>query len=143
MYYTDNKSLYNDNIIRRYMCDNSDSIIEFELIIDLSTEVNASISLLTSDHRQMMISDHCVMMNTYIDERNIKLFFLLLKESIDNLIDNNIVYLQQYINKSDFELISHLDWEIISEKNNVILIQCDINKSLENIGSGLGFDNKI
>jgi hypothetical protein len=125
------------------MCDNSDSIIEFELIIDLSTEVNASISLLTSDHRQMMISDHCVMMNTYIDERNIKLFFLLLKESIDNLIDNNIVYLQQYINKSDFELISHLDWEIISEKNNVILIQCDINKSLENIGSGLGFDNKI
>ena len=138
MYYTDNKSLYNDNIIRRYMCDNSDNIIEFELINNLSTEVDTELDA----SGKLLTSDHCVMMNTYIDEKNIKLFFLLLKESIDNLIDNKIAYLQQYINESDYETISHLDWEIISEINNILLIQCDINKSLENIGSGLGFDNK-
>ena len=126
MYYTDNKSLYNDNIIRRYMCDNSDNIIEFEIINKLSEEIN----------------DHCVMMNTYIDEKNIKLFFLLLKESIDNLINNNITFLQQYVTKSDYDTIKHLDWEIMCEINDIILIQCDINKALTNIGSGLGFDDK-
>jgi hypothetical protein len=119
MYFTDNKSIMNNNILRRYMCDNSDNLFEFEIIND----------------------DTSIMIDSFIDKSNIKLFFLLLKEIIDNLNQSNIKYLQQYVYRSDYESIKHLDWEIINDKDDIIIIQCDINKSLRNIAAGLGFDN--
>ena len=105
----------NDNIIR-FTCENSDNIINYELINNI-----------------------CVMIDIYIDYNNIKLFFALLKFSINSLKDNNITQLQQYINKSDYDLLDKNKWQIVKDDNNILLIQCEINDAVENIAYGLGF----
>lgn len=80
-----------------------------------------------------------------IDYDNYKAFFLLLRNTIEQLKTNNIKYIQQNILKNDWLYTfanKRTSWKIIEDNKltNMYKIECPICDSLENIG--IGFDIK-
>ena len=76
-----------------------------------------------------------------MDYEHIKIFFLLLRNAVDKFIIDGYTTFVQTILKDDWELIKHLNWRVRNNETHqvYIIIECDLDKVLENIGKGLGY----
>ena len=77
-----------------------------------------------------------------IDYKNIKLFFQLLRSSLNEIQENGIKYINQYINIDEWKYFEgkKTSWKISDNNDNEYLIECPIEDALENIGIGFGID---
>jgi len=87
---------------------------------------------LYEEKKEIWIEDY------YIDFNNIKIFFMLLRNSIDKFINDKYVTFVQTILSNDWNMICHLKWKIRSNNVYTNIIECDINNAIENIVNGLG-----
>jgi hypothetical protein len=84
-----------------------------------------------------------------IDYNNIKIFFQLLRSSIDELSENGIKEIYQHINCEEYEYFKNkkTSWEILSSYNDSnidkYIIKCPIDDILENIGIGFGINKNL
>ncbi len=76
----------------------------------------------------------------YIDYEYAKIFFLLLRNAIDKFRDDGYKIFVQTILKEEWDLIKTLNWKIRENNTNtpIMIIECDLDKTLENIGKSLG-----
>jgi len=101
---------------------------------------------LKSDNYISYIIDNniCTMDNVIMDNDNIKLFFVLLRNSIDDLKSKKCTIFRQNIVMSDWIELNELQcWKLISENKfmNSCLIECDINNALTNIAKSLNINS--
>lgn len=77
----------------------------------------------------------------YIDYEHAKIFFLLLRNAIEKFTDEGYTIFVQTVLKDEWNLIKNLDWKIRENKieNYFMVIECDLDKALVNIGKGLGY----
>ena len=78
-----------------------------------------------------------------IDYEYPKVFFLLLRNSIDKFINDGYKTFVQTIMKEEWDLIRNLNWKIKENKisNPFMIIECDLTTAVENIGRGLGYSD--
>ena len=76
-----------------------------------------------------------------MDFEHIKIFFLLLRNAIEKFIIDGYTTFVQTILKEEWDLIKHLNWRVRTNENfhAYIIIECDLDKVLDNIGRGLGY----
>jgi hypothetical protein len=84
----------------------------------------------------------------YIDFKNIKPFFMLLRLSIDTIKESGIILIKQKITYNDWESIffeSNTSWKILKDDthNKIYTIECSIDNALENIGIGFGIKSVL
>jgi hypothetical protein len=89
-----------------------------------------------------------IMMNSYIDYDEIKLFVMLLDSSIQDLKKiYKCEYLSQMVRKDDWIdfLCSDIRWTIVDKKEDemVLIIKCNINSACACILNGFGFESNI
>lgn len=84
-----------------------------------------------------------IMISSFMDEDEIKLFFVLLRESVDQLKNKGCTVFRQYVTPDDWDnyLQNNSKWRIVecSEFYNNVLIECNIDDALSCIGDGLGY----
>jgi hypothetical protein len=78
--------------------------------------------------------------HVYYELEDIKIFLLSLKKNIDELEKNNdYKYFRQTIHIEEWNnFTNQSNWTILDNNKDFIIIQCDINKSLDNIFNSLG-----
>lgn len=89
--------------------------------------------------------DTCWIDRYYVDDDNIKMFFVLLNESIENMKNKGITKFTQTVPNEDWDsfLSVNKKWNIISKNNdNTIEIYCDINDAAESIAQGFGITDE-
>ena len=76
-----------------------------------------------------------------MDFEHIKIFFLLLRNAIDKFIIDGYTTFVQTILKEEWELIKDLNWRVRTNESAhaYIIIECDLDKVLDNMGRGLGY----
>ena len=76
-----------------------------------------------------------------MDFEHIKIFFLLLRNAIEKFIIDGYTTFVQTILKEEWEIIKHLNWRVRTNESYhaYIIIECDLDKVLDNIGKGLGY----
>ena len=81
------------------------------------------------------------MLESKIDYVNSKIFFMLLRNAIEKFQKDNYKTFVQTILKEDWDLIKNFNWKIRdnNKSNPFIIIECELDKALENIGRGLGY----
>jgi hypothetical protein len=89
-----------------------------------------------------------MMMSSYIDDDEIKMFVMLLDSSIQDLKQvYKCDYLSQMVSNTDWKdfLCSDNRWSIVDEKEDegVLIIKCDINNACACILNGFGFESNI
>jgi hypothetical protein len=77
-----------------------------------------------------------------IDESNIPLFFLLLKNTVNDLISKNYKFAVQTVSTDDWDkfLKENKKWEIVSTNNVSTIIKCNLSDAIECITKGFGID---
>lgn len=84
----------------------------------------------------------------WMDEVNMdfphaKIFFLLLRNAVDKFANDGYKTFVQTILKDEWDIIKNLNWRIKENKPAipVMIIECDLDKALENIGRSLGYSD--
>jgi len=81
-----------------------------------------------------------------VNESNYKAFFLLLRGSIESMKKKNIKKIRQYVTNQDWldVMKNKTSWKIVDICNfegiPYLVVECDINDALENIGKCFGID---
>lgn len=84
----------------------------------------------------------CMINRYYIDEDDIKMFFVLLKESLMKMKKKGIQKFVQIVSSEEWDAMLSLNksWNIENYMNNDVYISCDIDNAPECIAIGLGLD---
>ena len=86
-------------------------------------------------------NDACWIDKYYIDEDNIKMFFVLLKDSIEKMKKSGYKKFLQLVSNDDWEIFLSKDdiWKIEKEHSDrTKTIMCDINDAPRGIARGFG-----
>lgn len=90
------------------------------------------------------MNNHIAIINFLsIDFQNIKLFFHLLRSSIEDIKQSyNIQFIHQHINPDEWHYFTTKknSWKLISTSSHYYVIESIIDDSIENIAIGFGFD---
>ncbi len=88
-----------------------------------------------------MVGEKIFMERVEIDYDYPKLFFILLRKTVDGYIEKGYKKLVQTVTYDDWKYIKDKGkWNVVDSVNSLIIIECDINDAIENIAKGLGFD---
>jgi len=90
-------------------------------------------------------NDKATMTFVAIDHKNMKLFFQLLKSSLNDISTKDIKYINQYINIEEWSYLKgkRTSWTIINEFKEEYLIECPMEDAIENIGIAFGIDKNL
>lgn len=77
------------------------------------------------------------------DYNNMKAFLLLIRNSIDGLINLKIEHIIQSVSISEWDsfLKDKTSWIIICETDSIVVLKCKIDDFLTNFGIGIGLAN--
>ena len=96
---------------------------------------------LSDNEFDLVIGDNIAQLtNVQMDFSNIKLFHILLRDSIESLKSDKIELFCKEISKDDWNnyLKDKTTWKIIKEVEDTVYVQCPIDQVLTNFAKGLG-----
>lgn len=89
-----------------------------------------------------IIGDTAYMYFKNVDYENLKLFFLLFRNSIQEVKSDGIKKIRQYVQHTDWLecLKDKTSWSIVefNRYNSVCTLECDIENVIVNVGAGFG-----